>query len=227
MALFQEEKAKRFDVVLDETTEVTPKKYNAILGGVTLWGLISNVIICMVLGEKVYSIPVIPFLIVSVIMMFTGIIMSAKSDKPAISFLGFNLVCLPMGVEVTYIVSAYASIDKSIVYYAFIYTALITAMMLILSVMFPSWFLGLGKVLFISLICIVIVRFIGMFIIGDSSIVSFASAAVFSLYIGYDFQRAQKYPKTIDNAIDCAVDLYMDIINLFLELLKIIAKSRD
>nr|MCR5618576.1 Bax inhibitor-1 family protein [Lachnospiraceae bacterium] len=52
-------------------------------------------------------------------------------------------------------------------------------------------------------------------------------AALFSGYIGYDFWRAQQFPKTLDNAVDCAVDIYLDIINLFLRILRILAGSRS
>ena len=51
------------------------------------------------------------------------------------------------------------------------------------------------------------------------------SAGIFSLYIGYDYQRAQFYPPTVDNAVDCALDIYLDIINLFLDILRILARS--
>ena len=48
---------------------------------------------------------------------------------------------------------------------------------------------------------------------------------IFSLYIGYDWYRAQAYPKTLDNAVDSAIDLYIDIVNLFLRILALM--SRD
>ena len=44
-------------------------------------------------------------------------------------------------------------------------------------------------------------------------------ALLFCGYIGYDWAEAQNNAKTLDNAIDSAVALYLDIINLFLRLL--------
>ena len=52
-------------------------------------------------------------------------------------------------------------------------------------------------------------------------------AGLFSLYIGYDIYRSQQYPKTVDNAIDSALDIYMDLANLFIRLLSILAKRDD
>jgi len=57
--------------------------------------------------------------------------------------------------------------------------------------------------------------------------IAYVSAAIFTLYIGYDWHKAQMYPKTLDNAVDCALDLYLDIINLLLDLLRIIAKVKS
>ena len=49
---------------------------------------------------------------------------------------------------------------------------------------------------------------------------------LFCGYVGFDWARAQQYPKTLDNAIDCAADIYVDIINLFIRILSIIARSK-
>ena len=52
------------------------------------------------------------------------------------------------------------------------------------------------------------------------------AAGLFSLYIGYDIYRSQNYPKTLDNAVDSALDIYMDIANLFVRVLQILGNSR-
>ena len=52
-------------------------------------------------------------------------------------------------------------------------------------------------------------------------------AALFTVYIGYDIYRSQQYPKTLDNAVDSALDIYMDIANLFIRILSILGKRSD
>ncbi len=47
------------------------------------------------------------------------------------------------------------------------------------------------------------------------------------MYIGYDIYRSQQYPKTLDNAVDSALDIYMDIANLFIRILSILGKRND
>ena len=50
---------------------------------------------------------------------------------------------------------------------------------------------------------------------------------IFALYIGYDWVKAQQYVHTLDNAVDSALDIYMDIINLFLRVLMILGRNND
>ena len=49
---------------------------------------------------------------------------------------------------------------------------------------------------------------------------------IFSLYIGYDWQKSQAYPPTLDNAVDSAADIYVDIVNLFIRLLAILGRNK-
>jgi FtsH-binding integral membrane protein len=48
---------------------------------------------------------------------------------------------------------------------------------------------------------------------------------MFCLYIGYDVHRSQQFAKTLDNAVDCALDIYLDIANLFLRLLRLLSRK--
>ena len=50
---------------------------------------------------------------------------------------------------------------------------------------------------------------------------------IFSGYVGYDWSKAQIFPKTLDNAIDSAADIYVDIVNLFIRILRIMGKKNN
>ena len=92
---------------------------------------------------------------------------------------------------------------------------------------YPLLFAKLGRVLFLSLLISLIVQFVTLIFGYAGNIFNWIFVVIFSLYIGYDWYKAQVYPKTLDNAIDSAFDLYLDIINLFLRLLQIFASSRN
>ena len=103
----------------------------------------------------------------------------------------------------------------------------IAVIMTVLSGIFPDFFAKLGGMLLASLFAIIIGSALCMFLGWSTYYLSIFAAAIFSLYIGYDMYRAQRYPKTADNAVDCAVDIYLDIINLFLRLLRILGRRRN
>ena len=96
-----------------------------------------------------------------------------------------------------------------------------------LATMKPTFFLGLGRTLFIAFIATFICQIGFMLFTGRvPGMFDAAFVLIFSGYLGYDWARAQHLPKTVDNAIDCAVALYMDIVILFLNLLRLFSDRR-
>lgn len=155
---------------------------------------------------------------------FGGICLSAKSSNPLVSFIGFNLVAIPFGVLLCFIVPFF---DGETVLRAVGLTACVTAIIAALALTNPNIFLKLGRALFITILVGLIAELVATFAFGYRGMVfDWLFVIVFSGYIGYDVSRSQQYAKTVDNAVDCAVDLYMDIINLFVRLLSILGKRK-
>ena len=146
-----------------------------------------------------------------------------KSENPLISFLGYNLVVIPMGAVLTVCVQGYS---PYVVGQALLLTGIVTVIMLLAASIYPAFFAGLGKMLFIALIGLIAAGLICAVLGVYPEIISWIAAVIFSLYIGYDWVRAQQYIRTLDNAVDSALDIYMDIINLFIRLLVILG-NRD
>lgn len=144
----------------------------------------------------------------------------AQSDNWVVSFIGYNMVLLPFGVILGPVLKPY---DPDIIRNVAGLTAAITVAMGLAGVMLPQLFSKLGTALFVSLLALVVVRVVGIFVpaIGQLGIIDYLAAGLFSLYIGYDMYRASVVERTIDNAVDIALSLYLDIINLFLNLLSI------
>lgn len=199
--------------------------YNLAMGMVVLYGLVMNAIFCSFFSYQAMAImgsrPVI-FLVGYFVLVIAGSLIASKSRNPLISFLGYNMIVLPIGVIVSAVVGTTAA---PVVLDAIKITSGVVLVMIGLSCIFPRFFLSLGKALFVSLIALILVSFVMMLLRVSSLMVSYAAAGIFSLYIGYDIQRAQQYPRTLDNAVDCAIDIYLDVINLFLRILNIL--NRD
>ena len=104
-------------------------------------------------------------------------------------------------------------------------TALVTGMMMVLAMSFPTAFLSIGRGLFIGLI-VAFVAEIGVLLFTGTvpPIFDWIFVVIFSGYIGYDWARAQMLPRTLDNAIDAAAALYVVI--LFIRLVRIFGRRR-
>ena len=86
---------------------------------------------------------------------------------------------------------------------------------------------GLKGFLWISLIGMIIVAIIGVFIPWSSTIemvISGFGVVLFSGFTMYDMQKLKTYPQ--DRAIDAALNLYLDIFNLFIYILRLLSASR-
>lgn len=233
MSWSSDRKAYRFQEVVGE--EISEKKYNMVLGGTVFYGLFLNVILCALFGDSMVEwmtgLSQGGMIFMSILMAVPVIIGAfvASSHNPVISFIGYNLVVLPLGLLVSSSVSLYLQAGMGdIVFQAIVYTAAITFIMIALACAFPNFFARLGGLLLGALFGMIVAELVSLLLFRvNQTIWAWIGAVIFSLYIGFDYWKAQQYPKTVDNAIDCAVDIYLDIINLFLHILAILSDSKD
>ena len=204
--------------------ELTNSKFNLFLGLFILYGVLVNVLISFLMaGHEFTSAQMIAVLVLSLVCGIAGVFVALKNDRPIVSFLGYNMLVIPFGLMLSMIVQLYSPM---IVFEAFFLTAMIMFVMIIAATIIPEWFKGLGTVLFIALIGLIIAEVICVFIGITPLWISAISALIFSCYIGYDWTMAQAGPKTLDAAIDIALNIYLDIVNLFLDLLRIVGDNK-
>jgi len=204
-------------------TELSAGTYNLSIGVVLCWGFFANWLIVVNVDPMwLRSINPWIFFIGYFVCCIAGISLYNKSDDPFVSFLGYNLVVLPFGLIVNMVVSVY---DPDVVLQAIRVTAFVTVSMMILGTMFPAFFRKIAGALTAALIIVIIIEVVQVFFMGiHHDWIDWAVAIIFCGYIGYDWGRANQIPKTLDNAVDSAAALYMDIINLFLRFLRILGR---
>ncbi len=89
-----------------------------------------------------------------------------------------------------------------------------------------------GTLLFMSLLVVIILQVVNMFVMNNTldMVMCAVSALIFMGYIAYDMQKLKKANEegfTSDNmAIIFAFELYLDFINLFIDLLNLFGKER-
>lgn len=225
ISVFQGRKEERLNSGISD--QISSSAFNVVMCATLFWGFLVNALMIGFWAEPIYNFhsgisPWVTFggyFVLSII----GILLSVKSGKPAISFLGFNLLVLPIGVMLCLLVPW---MPIAIVNKALILTGLVTATMILLGLIRPQLFLGLGRTLFIALIVGILAEVLATFVFHyTGAAFDWLFVIIFSAYIGYDIAKAQVYPKTVDNAIDCALDLYLDIVNLFIRLLSLLARE--
>ena len=135
-----ERKQERLLKPVYENEIVSDRTYNMYLGGVVAYGLIVNMLICSKLTYFALSINPIILFVGYIICVIAGTFISAKSNDPMVSFLGYNLVVVPVGLVVSTAVYYYGGISSTIVLQAITYTAGITVVMICLSILKPEFF---------------------------------------------------------------------------------------
>lgn len=205
--------------------EITHTQYNLTIGMVLTWGFgVNALMIQSIPAEALLGINQWVFLIGYVVSVMIGTAIYTKSDNPAVSFAGYNFIVIPIGLMLVKFLYFY---DAEVISQAFLTTGMVTLSIMAAASVRPKFFLSLGGSLFIAFIAAFVIEMLMYFITGSvPPVFDWIFVLIFSGYIGYNWARAQALPKTLDNAVDCAAALYVDIVILFMRLIRIIS-GRD
>ena len=154
-----------------------------------------------------------------------GIVMmsiAAGRQSTGLSLAGFAVFVAGFGITAGVALSTY---DLPAINTAFFATAGITAVAGIAGLMFPGFFQRIGGILFAVLLGVFIVEIALMFMGVSQTVTDWIVVAVFSGFIAYDFNRAAMLEPTVPNAVLSASNLFLDIVNILMRLLRIF--SRD
>lgn len=199
------------------------RKYNLLIGLMLFWGFFVNVVTCALFKDVFLNMNVILLIMGYLVSIIAGTCISVYSDNPVISFIGYNLVVLPMGAVLSVVLNGY---DVDIVLKTSISTASVTLLMMFVSMIYRDFFMSLGRTLFTCLVGVVIIEFLMiLFGLGTPEWWDFLIALIFCGYIGYDWCDAQSRYRSVDNAVDSVVELYLDVVNLFVRILDILDKD--
>lgn len=178
-------------------------------------------------------IPLWPLIIGVLVSGFAGVFIALSSDIPLVSFVGYMMIAAPFGLIMGPTVAMYTSASVAKVVFV---TVLLTAVLTVIGACIPESLSSFGGWLFAALTFVLLAQFgiplmgwliPGFPLEGALNLLDWFAAALFSVYIVYDVNQALRVPATLDNAIDCALALYLDIINLFIRLLQIMGSKNN
>lgn len=223
-------RAARLKEAVDPSSIISDRAYNGAIGAMLLWGFLVNYLLCLKVGSFTNIFPnmsPIAFFIGYFVLALSGIIMTSKASSPVFCFIGYNLLVVPLGLVVSTAVEAYGGVSSVVVTQAFLYTLLIAVAMTATAIVFPQLFEKIGGALAATLGCLILAEVILLIFRVNQQVTSWIAAGLFSLYLGYDVYRSQQFPRTLKNAIRSALDIYLDLVNIFLRLLEILGRRRD
>lgn len=205
---------------------LTRRAFLGLIGLLTTYGLGLNAALAVWALQTGFQ-PGLVLMIALMLLPFAGILLARRASSLPMQFLAFHLVLVPFGLLLGPILQAYIHIGgMALVSRALLLTGATSGIMMLLGLSYPQIFSRLGGVLFASLMALVVVRLIGMFVpaLGNAVWVDWLAAGIFTLYVGYDCYRAMNIPATGANAFGVAISLYLDILNLFLTILRLLGR---
>lgn len=169
----------------------------------------------------------VPTFIVAII----GVVIAMKSDNPLISMIGFAMVAIPFGLMLGPVLAEYttASIVKVLVL-----TTAIVAIFGVVGAVIPdnleglgSWVLGALLILLLGYLFVPLAHFFGVETATALTALDWIGVVLFCGIVVYDWNRAMHLPRTLDNAVDSAVAVYLDWFNIFVRLLAIMGSAKS
>ena len=219
MELTQKYKQERFNL----SDSLSARAYNLLIGIVVVSGLLVNVLMSWFFTEQIMALSPIVILIAVLVGSLVFTMGIYKSKNPVISYVLFLGLAVCMGLLVVFALAVYTEANVGL---ALLITGVITGGMMVAATIYPRFFLSIGRGLFIALLLSIVVEVVfGMLLGFQMGFMDYIVATIFSLYIGFDWAKAQQYPKTADNAVDSAADIYVDVVVLFVRILSILNRN--
>lgn len=153
-----------------------------------------------------------------------GVIINKWSENPAISMFGFALVAGPFGFLLGPIIATKAGTTD--VWRAFFISSITVIIFGVIGAMIKTD-LGFLNSVVIGLLSMAIVGYLGIYVLGAFGVnvggaLGLLDWAVIALFMGitaYDINQALHDDWTLDNAVDYALNVYLDWLNIFIRLL--------
>lgn len=166
-------------------------------------------------------------LILDIVVFIALLIFQANLE---IAMILFSIWSIITGIEVALVLLA---TDENLGSRVLGITASVTFIVAIIGIYSGIDFAFLESILFFALLILIVLNTIRLFIKMERAkerVISFFGVAIFTLYLLFDFNRMETLEKLGRNewstAMHMAINIYLDIINLFFELLDAMSNSK-
>lgn len=129
--------------------------------------------------------------------------------------------------------SIFVVYDLGFIMYVFALTAILFGVFALIGHFTKLDLSKIGSILLMALLGVIICTIVNIFVKSEAFEfgITVASLVIFLLFVAYDMRKIKLLQNSFDNennlAICGALELYLDFINIFIDLLKLLSRSRD
>ncbi len=209
-------------------SELTDRQFLAVLGGFVVIGLLVSTFMATLTYN--WNPNIFVMLFIGLAIPFYGIHLSITSDDWVKSAIGYALVVIPFGALIGPVVALY---EVPSVLQIMAATLVVSTLLWVVGMLVPpitkNWSAYIVGALLVLIAGDLSRIFMPMFGVQPVAleIWDWVGILLFSGLIVYDVNKAMQREKTMDSAVDSAVAIYLDIINLFLRALSAKGKRKS
>lgn len=129
--------------------------------------------------------------------------------------------------------SIFVVYDLGFIMYVFALTAILFGVFALIGHFTKLDLSKIGTILLMALLGVIICTIVNIFVKSEAFEfgITVASLVIFLLFVAYDMRKIKLLQNSFDNennlAICGALELYLDFINIFIDLLKLLSRNRD
>ena len=205
------------------------------MAGLLITALTSFLVLSSGLWIPIFTSALAPILLLVlqlvVVFTLTGRMMHLQPNTVRLLFAGYSVLT---GVNLSVLPLAYG---VSTMFIAFGYTALMFGCMAVIGATTKRDLSKIGTLLLAGLLTIIIMNVVNLFLHldGMAMMMNYITVLVFLGLTAYDMQKIKAIYQSVQynedmlkkSTIYCALELYLDFINIFLSVLRIFGSSRD
>lgn len=223
--------ASPFDAGADRSARLSRRTYNLLMGGLVALGFVVIGACALMTASPAFLLAVyenyLAVCLVSLAASIGGIAVlhaGMRREGFGMALAGYALVVCSMGFTTGLILPYY---DLPSIANAFVGTALIAALFTLLGATYPQVFAQMRGVAVAALLSLLLVSIVGSIAGWAMGWLDYAVVLVFCGFIGWDTYRAQQCEPTVKMAIFNAVEIWLDLLNVFIRILSILGNRRD
>ena len=170
------------------------------------------------------------FVLVLFLVALGATMVASASDDPLVSAAAYVVLTVAFGLLLGPVVFMYTAVSVAKV---LALTVMLVIGLGLIGVFIPkdlsSWgmpLLGLLLILIIGQFGVILLGALGLPVAGAMTLLDWLGLLLFSAYVIFDLNRALRIPYTMNNAVDSAMAIYLDFINIFIRLLSLMGQKK-